>query len=71
MTTVNYIRQARKAKRLTLQQVADLVGVTKTTVSEWERGQKRPTADRAHKLCDVLPALTLNKIYPRAQTEAA
>lgn len=39
MTLGNLIRQAREAKKLTLQQLADKVGVSKQLVWQWEKGQ--------------------------------
>lgn len=63
MSTTNKIREARKARGMTLLDVATKVGVTTITVSEWERGVKTPRAVNAQRLIRVLPSLTLNKIY--------
>ena len=41
MTPGDRIRQARKAAGLTQQQVADTVGVTKSSVAQWESGQTK------------------------------
>lgn len=71
MNHVNPIRAARKAKRLTLQEVADKVGVSKTAVAEWERGEKFPRPDNAAALVRALPGLTLNKLYAANQPKAA
>lgn len=43
MDAANEIRQARLQLGLTQQQLADLLGVTTTSVSGWERGTKTPT----------------------------
>ena len=40
------LRQLRKDKSLTLQQVADRLGVTRASVSKWETGQSHPDFKR-------------------------
>lgn len=65
------IRAARKAKRLSQQEVADKVGVSKATVSDWERGRMFPRPDKAVALVRVLPGLTLNKLYAANQPQKA
>lgn len=67
----NPIRTARKAKRLSQQEVADKVGVSKATVSDWERGRMFPRPDKAMALVRALPGLTLNKLYAANQQKAA
>ncbi len=37
-----YIQAARKAKKKTQDDVANAIGITKKTISEWERGLKQP-----------------------------
>ncbi len=37
-----HIQAARKAKKKTQDEVAEAVGLTKKTISEWERGLKQP-----------------------------
>jgi len=71
MSQTSPIRAARKAKRLSLQQVADKLGVSKTAVSEWERGEKFPRPENAAALVRVLPGLTLNKLYAANQPQKA
>ena len=46
----------RKELNLTQKQIADIVGVTVQTVSNWETGTYKPklTVEQADKLCDVL-----------------
>lgn len=41
MKAGDYLRAARKREGLTLEEIAQAVGVTKTTVSKWERGAIR------------------------------
>jgi transcriptional regulator with XRE-family HTH domain len=48
------IRELRKAKGLTLQQLADVFGISRASVSEWESGRSKPDGGRLLKLADVL-----------------
>lgn len=50
------IRELRKAKGLTLQQLADVFGISRASVSEWESGRSKPDAGRLLKLAEVLGA---------------
>jgi transcriptional regulator with XRE-family HTH domain len=59
----NPIRAARKRQRLTLQQLADLVGTSKSTISLWENGLRNPRRKRANLLVQLLPGLGLEDIY--------
>lgn len=47
------LRQLRKEKSLTLQQVADELGVTKACVSKWETGTSSPDLNRLDRLANV------------------
>lgn len=47
------IRAARERRMMTQQELADLVGVDKRTVGNWERGRVRPR-NRMGKLTEVL-----------------
>ena len=48
------IRDARKAAGLTQRQLADSLGVSNTSISNWEKGLSRPDADMIQKLCQLL-----------------
>ena len=48
------IREKRKAQGLTLQQLGDVFGVTRSSVSDWESGKTRPDQDKLVKLAQVL-----------------
>lgn len=63
MKHANPIRAARQAKRLSLQAFADQIGVSKTALAEWERGEKFPRPHNAMSLIKALPRLTLAQIY--------
>jgi transcriptional regulator with XRE-family HTH domain len=47
------LRQLRKEKSLTLQQVADALGVTRACVSKWETGTSSPDLNRLESLANV------------------
>lgn len=53
MTTfAERIKQLRTERGLTHQQLADYIGVSKSTVSMWEIGQRSPTNKRMYELAD-------------------
>ena len=56
------IRDARKAAGLTQRQLADSLGVSNTSISNWEKGLSRPDADMIQKLCTCL-SLQPNYFY--------
>jgi putative transcriptional regulator len=46
--------KARKAKKLTQEQLADLLDCKKTTISNWENGYSKPTLNDAYKVSQIL-----------------
>ena len=50
----NNLKDARREKRLSQQQLADMVGVSRNTISSIETGQFSPTAKLALVLCIAL-----------------
>lgn len=50
----NQISHARKAKRMTQQQLADAMNVSRQTVSHWENGRMQPDEATAARLCALL-----------------
>lgn len=50
----NNIKDARKEKNLTQQNLADLIGVSRNTICSIENGQFNPTAKLALILCIAL-----------------
>lgn len=63
------IRNARKALGLTQRQLAQQLGVSNTSVSNWEKGLSRPDADMIQSLCGIL-RLQPNDFYGTAETAA-
>lgn len=48
------IRDARKSAGLTQKQLADMIGVSNTSISNWETGLSRPDPDAIQYLCWAL-----------------
>ncbi|NMW24495.1 helix-turn-helix transcriptional regulator [Rhodanobacter denitrificans] len=67
--SANSIRAARKAKGLTQQQVADQLGVSKQSVSDWENGRCDPEPRTAIALTSILRGLKFEHIYPARNDE--
>lgn len=49
---MNRIRILRKKKKLTQQELADIIEVTKRTYIYWEKGERIPKSDKAQQLAD-------------------
>lgn len=56
------IKYYRKKAGITQKQLAELVGVTSTAVSNWESGQNSINTEILFKVCEVLN-VSLNNIY--------
>lgn len=63
MLTGDEIRKARKAKKLTQSELADMIGVSRSAVYDWERGKYYPTGERAIKLAKIL-GLPISEFLP-------
>ena len=48
------IRSARKAAGYTQRELAGVLGVSNTSISNWEKGLSRPDADMIQMLCDAM-----------------
>ena len=48
------LKQLRKFKKLTQQQVADKLGITRACYSGYEQGRRQPSMDILRKICEVL-----------------
>lgn len=64
------IRAARKSAGLTQRQLADRLGVSNTSVCNWEKDLSRPDADTIHSLCQIL-GLSPNSFYGAAEGPSA
>lgn len=56
------IKTARMSKAMTQKQLADVMGVKRTTVSMWESGASLPSADKLPKLARVL-GCTIDELF--------
>lgn len=54
MSIGNKIKEARKAKKMTQQQLADAIGVAKSSISKWEKDIHEPDIVQALKFAKVL-----------------
>lgn len=54
MSLSDRIRERRKAKGMTLQQLGDVFGIQRSSVSDWERGATRPDQNKLVKLAEAL-----------------
>ena len=50
----NKLKEVRKEKSISQQELADMVGVSRNTISSLETGQYEPTAKLAYVLCIAL-----------------
>lgn len=50
----NKLKDIRKDKKISQQELADMVGVSRNTISSLETGQYEPTAKLAYILCIAL-----------------
>ena len=48
------IKSARKAKKLTQRQFAELIGAKHNSISNWENNQNKPDPDTIERICGVL-----------------
>lgn len=47
------LREVRKSKKLTQQQIADEIGVNRGSYSNWEKGKREPSFENLIKLADL------------------
>lgn len=60
------IRRYRKQAKLTQEELAKLVGVGRTSVTQWENGEQTPLMGNVQKLAGALKVSTLDLIYDGA-----
>ena len=51
---MNRLRELRLKEKLTLQQVAKVLGVSQFSIIRWEKGETSPNAEKLRKLADLL-----------------
>ena len=47
------LEAARRNKRYTQKEAANLIGVSASTIKNWEKGRTQPTQPKIEKLCEV------------------
>lgn len=57
-----FISEIRKAKKITQEQLAEKLGVSKNAVSKWERGLNLPDVGIMQELCNTL-GISLNEFF--------
>ena len=62
------LQRLRKARGMTLAQVAEHLGVSKPTVWAWEQGRSRPVGNRIDPLAEAL-GVTRGELYPDADNQ--
>ncbi|MBO4245556.1 MAG: helix-turn-helix transcriptional regulator [Bacilli bacterium] len=50
----NHLKEIRTDKKMSQQELADMVGVSRNTISSLETGQYQPTAKLAYVICIAL-----------------
>ena len=57
-----FIANCRKDKKLTQEQLAEKLNISKNAVSKWERGLSLPDVSIMQELCKIL-GITLNELF--------
>lgn len=60
----NRVYELRKKKGMTLQQLADKAGISKTAINNFERGETCPTVDTLARLAEAL-GVSVDKLLDR------
>lgn len=59
---MNCLKQLRERAKLTQQYIAECLGVTQGAVSQWEKGQAMPSADKLPQLSQIL-GCTIDELF--------
>lgn len=51
---MNRLKELRLREKLTLKQVAEMLGVSQFSIIRWEKGETSPNAEKLKKLADLL-----------------
>ncbi len=62
------LRRARRAKKISQCQLADMLGVDQRTVSAWEHRVAEPNLETIAKLCDIFDETFDSMISDRTKT---
>lgn len=61
------IRELRKAKKLSQQELAVKIGVDRSTIAKWETGTNSPRTDKLRQLSKILEC-SLDELLPETGT---
>lgn len=64
------IRELRKARGLSINKLAQLLGITRQSVAQWEHDQTQPTHENVQALANIL-GVAVDQIYPHSGNTAA
>lgn len=53
MAIKDILRQARERAKLMQDEAAEMIGVSKQTLSKWENGKTEPKASQVHKIAEI------------------
>lgn len=67
---MNALREIRKAKGMTQQELADIVGVDFSAVSHWEKGDAIPRGELMPTIADAL-GCTIDELFGRGERHGA
>lgn len=62
MEYIDVLKQIMKENKLNQQQIADILGVNQTTVSQWLLGNKKPGYDSLRAICEKFD-VTPNELF--------
>lgn len=66
--TLEGIKTHRMSKNMTQQQLADCLGVSRTTVTMWELGENAPSAEMLGRIADTFDC-SIDALMGRALTD--
>ena len=62
MSFAENFKNARLAAHLTQQQIADELGLDRTAIAHYEKGDSMPNGRNYHKICELFN-ITLNELF--------
>ncbi len=68
--TGRFIAEKRRAKNLTQEQLAEMIGVSNKTVSKWETGKCMPDYSVVERLCKVL-GISVGELLAAKETDGS
>lgn len=63
------LQKLRKRAKLTQQQLAEKLGVTRSRIGAWEEGRSSPNPEQLAGICEVFGVWNLEEILKRAEVQ--